>query len=195
MTQVADPGAKRWMGGGLLRKEDPKLITGQGRYTDDIALPGMLYLAFARSPVAHATIARIDTSAAKELPGVVAVFTGEELASEWAAAMPCAWPVTSRTYPGEPTQEARVPDHWPVAKDRVRYMGEIVAVVVADTREHAVDATEAVDVDYDELPVVDGIEEAVTATRSTPGTCATATSTRSSPRPRWWSRSAISTPG
>ena len=57
MTQVAEPGAKRWMGGGLLRKEDPKLITGQGRYTDDIALPGMLWLAFVRSPVAHANIA------------------------------------------------------------------------------------------------------------------------------------------
>ncbi|MFL6188552.1 MAG: xanthine dehydrogenase family protein molybdopterin-binding subunit [Actinomycetes bacterium] len=161
MTQVAGPEATRWMGGGLKRKEDPKLITGQGRYTDDIALPGMLWLAFARSPVAHATIASIDTSAAKELPGVVAVYTGEELASEWAAAMPCAWPVTSRTFPGEPTADARVPDHWPVARDRVRYMGEIVAVVVADTREHAVDATEAIEVDYDELPVVDGIEEAL----------------------------------
>ncbi|MFL6184726.1 MAG: xanthine dehydrogenase family protein molybdopterin-binding subunit, partial [Actinomycetes bacterium] len=161
MTQVAGPEATRWMGGGLKRKEDPKLITGQGRYTDDIALPGMLWLAFARSPVAHATIASIDTTAAKELPGVVAVYTGEELASEWAAAMPCAWPVTSRTFPGEPTADARVPDHWPVARDRVRYMGEIVAVVVADTREHAVDATEAIEVDYDELPVVDGIEEAL----------------------------------
>ncbi|MGH2814933.1 MAG: xanthine dehydrogenase family protein molybdopterin-binding subunit, partial [Actinomycetota bacterium] len=161
MTQVAGAEATRWVGGGLKRKEDPKLITGQGRYTDDIALPGMLWLAFARSPVAHATIASIDTSAAKELPGVVAVYTGEELASEWGAAMPCAWPVTSRTYPGEPTADARVPDHWPVARDRVRYMGEIVAVVVADTREHAVDATEAIEVDYDELPVVDGIEEAL----------------------------------
>ena len=143
MTQVAEPGAKRWVGGGLVRKEDPKLITGQGRYTDDLALPGMLWLAFARSPVAHANIASIDTSTAKEMPGVLAVFTGEELASEWAAAMPCAWPVTSRTYPGEPTEDARVPDHWPVARDRVRYMGEIVAVVVADSRQHAVDATEA----------------------------------------------------
>ncbi|MET0228151.1 MAG: molybdopterin cofactor-binding domain-containing protein, partial [Actinomycetes bacterium] len=160
MTQVAEPGAKRWMGGGLVRKEDPKLITGQGRFTDDIALPGMLWLAFARSPVAHANIASIDTSAAKELPGVVAVYTGEELASEWAAAMPCAWPVSSRTYPGENTHDPRVPDHWPVAKDRVRYMGEIVAVVVADSREHAMDATEAVDVDYDELPVVTDIEAA-----------------------------------
>jgi aerobic carbon-monoxide dehydrogenase large subunit len=161
MTQVAEPGAKRWMGGGLLRKEDPKLLTGQSQYVEDIALPGMLWLAFARSPVAHANIASIDTAAAKELPGVVGVFTGPELADEWAAALPCAWPVTSRSYPGEPTADARVPDHWPVAMDRVRYMGEIVAVVVADSRAHAIDATEAVEVDYDELPVVSGIEEAL----------------------------------
>ena len=83
MTQVAEPGAKRWVGGGVLRKEDPELLTGQGRYVDDIALPGMLWLSFVRSPVAHATITSIDTSAAKELPGVTAVFTGEELAEEW----------------------------------------------------------------------------------------------------------------
>ncbi|HEX8134685.1 MAG TPA: molybdopterin cofactor-binding domain-containing protein [Actinomycetes bacterium] len=161
MTQVAEPGAKRWVGGGVLRKEDPELLTGQGRFVDDIALPGMLWLSFVRSPVAHANIARIDTSAAKELPGVVAVFTGEELASEWAASMPCAWPIADRTMPEEPTTDARVPDHWPVAKDRVRYMGEIVAVVVADSREHAADAVEAVEVDYDELPVVTDLEEAL----------------------------------
>ncbi|HET7517271.1 MAG TPA: hypothetical protein VFN05_06180, partial [Actinomycetes bacterium] len=73
MTQVAEPEAKRWVGGGVLRKEDPELLTGQGRYVDDIALPGMLWLSFVRSPVAHATITSIDTSAAKELPGVTAV--------------------------------------------------------------------------------------------------------------------------
>src|SRR4029450_7249076 len=103
----------------------------------------MLWLAFARSPVAHANIARIDTSAAKELPGGVAVDTGEELPSERPAAIPCPWPVSSRTYPGENTHDPRVPAHWPVAKDRVRYMGEIVAVVAADSRQHAKDATDA----------------------------------------------------
>ena len=154
MTQVAEPEAKRWVGGGILRKEDPELLTGQGRYVDDIALPGMLWLSFVRSPVAHATIANLDTAAAKELPGVLAVFTGQELADEWAAAMPCAWPIGNRIMPEEPTADARIPDHWPVAKDRVRFMGEIVAVVVADSREHAADAIEAVEVDYDELPVV-----------------------------------------
>ena len=161
MTQVAEPEVKRWVGGGLLRKEDPELLTGQGRYVDDIALPGMLWLSFVRSPVAHATIASIDTSAAKQLPGVQAVFTGQELAEEWAAAMPCAWPIADRTMPDEPSADARIPDHWPVAKDRVNFMGEIVAVVVADSREHAADAIEAVEVDYDELPVVTDMMEAI----------------------------------
>ena len=161
MTQVAEPEVKRWVGGGLLRKEDPELLTGQGRYVDDIALPGMLWLSFVRSPVAHATIASIDTSAAKQLPGVQAVFTGQELAEEWAAAMPCAWPIGDRTMPDEPSADARIPDHWPVAKDRVNFMGEIVAVVVADSREHAADAIEAVEVDYDELPVVTDMMSAI----------------------------------
>ena len=161
MTQVAEPEVKRWVGGGLLRKEDPELLTGQGRYVDDIALPGMLWLSFVRSPVAHATITSIDTSAAKQLPGVQAVFTGQELAEEWAAAMPCAWPIADRTMPDEPSADARIPDHWPVAKDRVNFMGEIVAVVVADSREHAADAIEAVEVDYDELPVVTDMMEAI----------------------------------
>jgi carbon-monoxide dehydrogenase large subunit len=163
MTQVAEPEAKRWVGGGILRKEDPELLTGQGRYIDDIALPGMLWLSFVRSPVAHATIGRVDVAAAKELPGVVAVFTGQDLASDWVAAMPCGWPIADRVMPDEPTADPRVPDHWPVAKDRVRYMGEIVAVVVADSREHAADGVEAVEVDYDELPVVIDMEEALKA--------------------------------
>src|SRR5919201_3550236 len=106
MTQVAEPeAARRWMGGGLPRKEDPKLLTGQGRFVDDIALPGMLWLAFVRSPVAHANLTRVDVSAATELPGVVAVLTGQDLAGEWAGGLPCAWPVTSRSYPGPPTQD------------------------------------------------------------------------------------------
>jgi carbon-monoxide dehydrogenase large subunit len=160
MTQVAEPEAKRWVGGGILRKEDPELLTGQGRYVDDIALPGMLWLAFVRSPVASATIAGIDTSAAKELPGVRAVYTGHELADDWALPLPCAWPIGNRTNFEDP-DDPRTPDHWPVAKDRVRYMGEIVAVVVADSREHAADAIEAVEVDYDELPVVTDMMKAL----------------------------------
>ena len=162
MTQTVEPeAAQRYMGQGLLRKEDPELLTGEGRYVDDITLPGMAWLAFARSPVAHARITRIDTSAAKQMPGVVAVFTGEELAGEWAAGLPCAWPIANRVLPEEPTRDARLPDHWPLAKDRVRYQGDAVAVVVADSRAHAKDALEAIDVDYEELPVVTDMEEAL----------------------------------
>jgi carbon-monoxide dehydrogenase large subunit len=161
MTQVAEPEAKRWVGGGVLRKEDPELLTGQGRFVDDIALPGMLWLSFVRSPVAHANLARVDVSAAKSMPGVVAAFTGQDLADEWAAGMPCAWPIANRTLPEDPTDDARIPDHWPLAKDRVRFMGEIVAVVVADSRERAADAIEAVEVDYDELPVLTDMEDAL----------------------------------
>jgi carbon-monoxide dehydrogenase large subunit len=162
MTQVAEPeAAKRYMGQGLLRKEDPELLTGHGRFVDDITVPGMAWFAVARSPVAHARITRIDTSAAKQLPGVLAVFTGEELASDWAAGMPCAWPIGNRTMPENVSRDPRMPDHWPLAKDRVRYQGDGVAVVVADSRAHAKDALEAVDVDYDELPVVTDMKEAL----------------------------------
>src|SRR4029453_10427379 len=97
MTQVAEPeAAKKFVGGGVLRKEDPELLTGQGRFVDDIALPGMLWLSFVRSPVAHPNLARVDRDAAKDMPGGVAVFTGQDLADEWAAAMPCGWPIADR---------------------------------------------------------------------------------------------------
>jgi aerobic carbon-monoxide dehydrogenase large subunit len=161
MTQVAEPEVRRWVGGGVLRKEDPTLLTGQGHFVDDLALPGMLWMATVRSPVAHADITSIDTSAAKQMPGVVGVYTGDEVAAEFAAPMPCAWPLADREMPDEPTGEARVPEHWPVARGRVRYAGEVVAVVVADSREHALDAVEGVDVEYDELPVVTDMEEAL----------------------------------
>jgi carbon-monoxide dehydrogenase large subunit len=162
MTQVADQeAAKRWVGGGVLRKEDPELLTGQGRFVDDLALPGMLWMSLVRSPVAHANLARVDVSGALKMPGVVAAFTGQDLASEWASAMPCAWPIADRVLPDPNTADPRIADHWPVAKDKVRYSGEVVAVVVADSREHAADAVEAVEVDYDELPVLTRAEEAL----------------------------------
>jgi aerobic carbon-monoxide dehydrogenase large subunit len=162
MTQVAEPEtAKKFVGGGVLRKEDPELLTGHGRFVDDIALPGMLWMSFVRSPVAHANLTRVDVSGALKMPGVVAAFTGQDLAPEWAIGMPCAWPIADRVLPDEPTADPRIPDHWPVAQDKVRYSGEIVAVVVADSRGHAKDAVEAVEVDYDELPVVTSAEQAL----------------------------------
>src|SRR6266508_2876968 len=142
----------RYIGSRMLRKEDAPLIAGQGRYVDNLVLPGMLFMAVVRSPMAHARITGVDVSAALQVPGVVAAYSGADLASDWAAGLPCAWPVAPET---------RIPTHWPVAQDKARMVGDPVAVVVADTREHAVDGAEAVDVDYDPLPPVTSIEQAL----------------------------------
>ena len=148
MTQAPE----RYMGGGIPRKEDPALVTGQGTYTDNMKLPGMLHFALLRSPFAHAKITHIDVSAAREQPGVVAAFAGEDLADEWAAPIPCAWQVT---------EDLKTPDHWPIAKDEVHYVGDAVAVVVASDRYTAQDALEHIDVDYEPLDVVTDMDEAV----------------------------------
>jgi carbon-monoxide dehydrogenase large subunit len=151
MAQVAEH-AERYVGQGVLRKEDPELVTGEARYIDDIHLAGMVWVAVARSPIAHARISGVNLGRVREMPGVVAAYSGEDLSDQWAGALPCAWPIAQRAFPAEPTSEdARMPDHWPVARDVVRYVGDAVAVVVADSRAHAKDALEAVEVDYDPL--------------------------------------------
>src|SRR6266496_143064 len=142
----------RYIGSRMLRKEDALLVTGHGRFLDNLSLPGMVWVAVVRSPMAHARITRVDTSAALQLPGVAAAYSGADLASEWAAGLPCGWPVAPVT---------NIPNHWPVAQDKARLIGDAVAVVVADTRAHAVDGAEAVDVDYEQLPAVTSIEEAL----------------------------------
>jgi carbon-monoxide dehydrogenase large subunit len=133
------------------RKEDARLITGRTMWTDNITLPGMLHMAVLRSPMAHARITGIDVSPARERPGVIAAFSGRDLADEMAG-LPCAWPVT---------EDMVHPDHLPLATDEVRHTGEAVAVVVARDRASAVDALEAIEVDYDELPVVLDMEAAL----------------------------------
>lgn len=133
------------------RKEDARLITGRTMWTDNVTLPGMLHLAILRSPMAHARITSIDVSAARELPGVVAAYSGQDFADEMAS-LPCAWPVT---------EDIVIPDHLPIAVNEVRHTGEAVAVVVARDRESAIDALEAIEVDYDELPVVLDMDDAV----------------------------------
>ncbi|TAM71038.1 MAG: xanthine dehydrogenase family protein molybdopterin-binding subunit [Microbacteriaceae bacterium] len=134
------------------RKEDQRLITGRSRYTDNMVLPGMLHLALLRSPFAHANITSLDVEAARKAPGVVAVLTGKDVADEQGS-IPSAWPVT-------PDQKA-VP-YLPIAIERVAFAGEIVACVIARTAAQARDALDAIDVDYDELPVVLDLEEAFT---------------------------------
>ncbi|HEX5493196.1 MAG TPA: xanthine dehydrogenase family protein molybdopterin-binding subunit [Mycobacteriales bacterium] len=136
----------------MLRKEDARLIAGQTRWTDSITLPGLLHLALVRSPVAHGRITRVNLDAARELPGVVAAYSGADLAAELGT-LPCAWPVTP---------DMVHPDHRPLAVDEVRHVGEAVAVVVARDRYAAADAAEAVEVDYDPLPAVTDMTEALT---------------------------------
>jgi carbon-monoxide dehydrogenase large subunit len=141
---------EKYVGGGVPRKEDPALVTGQATWTDNIKLPGMLHASLLRSPFAHANITNIDVSAAKEQSGVVAVFTGEDLADEWAGIIPCGYQIT---------EDMRTPDHWPLARDEVNYAGDAVAVVVATDRYTAKDALEFIEVDYEELPVVTDLEK------------------------------------
>ncbi len=155
MVETAER-AERYVGGGVLRKEDPELLTGEARFIDDIAIPGMVWVAFVRSPFAHARIRGVDVSAAQALPGVVAAFGGDDLAEEWEAGLPCAWPIAKRSFPDPTTEDPRMPDHWPLARDKARFAGEAVAVVVAASRAAAKDAVESVEVDYEPLePVLD----------------------------------------
>jgi carbon-monoxide dehydrogenase large subunit len=146
-TQAAGP----QIGRARLRKEDARLITGQTTWTDNIVLPGLLHLAFARSPFAHAKIRSVDVSAALKLPGVVAAFSGADFAAEQGS-LPCAWPVT---------EDIVIPAHPAMAVDEVRYVGEAVAVVVCRDRYTAADAVAAIDVDYDPLPPVLDIRTAL----------------------------------
>ena len=139
------------IGRARLRKEDARLITGQTNWTDNIVLPGLLHLAFARSPFAHAKIKSVDVSAALKLPGVVAAFSGADFAAEQGS-LPCAWPVT---------EDIVIPNHPAMAVDEVRYVGEAVAVVVCRDRYAAADAVAAIDVDYDPLPPVLDIRTAL----------------------------------
>lgn len=129
------------VGRARLRKEDARLLTGQTNWTDNIQAAGMLHLAILRSPTAHARVERVDVSHALELPGVVAAFTGSDLA-EGMGSLPCAWPVT---------EDMVHPDHPPLAVDEVRHAGDPVAVVVARDRYAAADALEAVEVEYEPL--------------------------------------------
>jgi aerobic carbon-monoxide dehydrogenase large subunit len=143
------------IGAAVRRKEDARFLTGAGRYTDDIRRPGQLYAHFVRSPVAHARIVSVDTTAAATAPGVMAVFTGQDLAAAGVGGLPCGWQIHNRD--GSAMAE---PPHPPLAPDRVRYVGDGVAVVVARTAADAVRAAALVDVEYDVLPAAVGVLDA-----------------------------------
>ncbi|HEU4902362.1 MAG TPA: xanthine dehydrogenase family protein molybdopterin-binding subunit, partial [Flavisolibacter sp.] len=142
------------IGKSVKRVEDNRFITGKGNYTDDIILPRQTYAAFVRTPYAHAKISSIDSTAALAMPGVVAIYTGADVAA--LNGVPCGWQVNFKN--GDTMKE---PKHPLLAVDKVRYAGEAVAIVIAETREQACDAAEAVQVEYEELPVVVNAAEAV----------------------------------
>jgi aerobic carbon-monoxide dehydrogenase large subunit len=140
-----------YVGQAMRRREDPRFITGRGIYVDDIARPGTLHMAVVRSPEAHARIVSVDTSAALERTDVVGVFTGEDLDLE--GPLPMAWV--------PPGVEVNTPEHWPLARGKVGYVGQAVAVVVGTDKYSVIDAAEDVIVEYDPLPVVVDMEKAL----------------------------------
>src|SRR5947208_856613 len=143
---------ERLFGKAIRRREDPRFITGRGQYVDDVKLPGMTYAAFVRSPHAHARIRRIDTSGALKHPGVVAVFTGKDMAG--VNSLPCGWDLRKeKNIPGVVQDLAMVP-HMPLTADVARHVGDPVAVVIAESQAAAVDAVDRVKVDWEPLPSV-----------------------------------------
>jgi carbon-monoxide dehydrogenase large subunit len=147
--------ASRIFGSGIKRLEDPRLITGQAKYTDDFVLPGMAHLAVARSPYAHARIKAIRTKKAAAMEGVLAVYTGKDMKDAGFGGIPCAWVV--------PGSDTKTPAYPPIAIDIVRYVGNAVAIVVAEDRYLARDAADAVEVDYEPLGVTVDAEKATKA--------------------------------
>src|SRR5882762_1501671 len=137
------------IGARVARKEDYRFLTGAGQYTDDIALPGQTYAAFVRSPHAHAVLKSVRTERARKSPGVIAVYTGADLAASKVGGLPCGWLITDVK-----GQHMKEPPYPPLAQGKVRHVGERVAVVIAETQAQARDAAELVEVDYQALPAV-----------------------------------------
>ena len=153
MTVTESTTGNTVLGQRLLRKEDPALLTGEAVYTNDMKVPGALWLAVLRSPFAHARITSIDVSGALAIDGVHSAHTGADLADSWESPMPCAWPVTD---------DMKNPAHYPLAVDKVTYVGDGVVAVLAESEAIAHDALDAIEVDYEPLPAVLDLEEAMT---------------------------------
>jgi len=144
------------IGASVKRKEDRRFITGKGRYVDDIKLVGLTHAQFIRSPHAHAKVKGIDSSEAMKMPGVVAVLTGLQIVDDKVGNLICGWAITSKD--GSPMKMGA----WPaMAPETVRFVGQAVAVVIAETKNQAKDAAEAVVVDYEELEAVPDIRAAI----------------------------------
>ncbi len=144
------------IGASVVRKEDRRFTTGKGRYVDDIKLQDMTHAHFIRSPHAHAKVKSIDSSAAMKMPGVVGVLTGQQIVDDKVGNLICGWAITSKD------GTAMKMGAWPaMAPETVRFAGQAVAVVIAETKNQAKDAAEAVVVDYEELPVAADIRAAI----------------------------------
>src|SRR5262245_12972830 len=150
-------GAK-YFGASVPRREDPRLLRGEGRFVDDIKLPGMLHVAFVRSPHAHARVAAVRVEAARGMPGVARVFTFSDLA-RWMKPLPLFGAVPPGLAARVDVRMKQAPQ-WPMCRDVVRHVGEIVAMVIADSRALAEDGAERVEVDYEPLPAVIDVDAA-----------------------------------
>jgi len=146
------------IGASVRRKEDVRFLSGRGNYTDDINRPGQLYAVMRRSDRPHAKILSIDTAAASKAPGVVAIFTGADMAKEEIGGLPCGWQIHNKD--GSPMAE---PPHPVLAVGKVRHVGDPVAVVIADTKQQARDAAELIAIDYQDLPSVSSTPDALAA--------------------------------
>src|SRR6478672_9940986 len=141
------------IGQSVLRKEDARFLTGTGQFTDDVTMARQTHAYFLRSPHAHAAIRGIDVTKAKAAPGVVGVFTGADLTG--VNGLPCGWLITGTD--GKPMNE---PPHPVLAQGKVRYVGDPVAMVVAESLDAAKDAAERIAVDYEVLPAVADVRDA-----------------------------------
>ena len=145
--------SEKGMGSSVLRKEDYRFITGRGKYTDDINHSNQLHAYFLRSPVAHANLISVDIESAKSSPGVVAIYTSKDID----ASLPCGW--EAPTKPGTPPMHE---PPWPVfAKDKIRFVGEMIAVVIAETVNQAKDACDLINIEYEDLPAVVSPKKAI----------------------------------
>ena len=150
--------ANEGIGASVRRVEDARLLRGGGRFVADIVIPGELYCAIVRSSHAHAIIRKIDAAQAAAAPGVVAVFSGADMAADRVGPMRTLWAIRGAN--GIPMAE---PPRWALARERVRHVGEPVAIVIGGTREQALDASELLDIDYAPLPAVIDARGAVAA--------------------------------
>lgn len=148
---MTDSKTEKYFGQALKRKEDPRFITGTGNYTDDVVIPGTLHAAMVRSPYPHAKLRGIDTESVKDMPGVIRVLTGQDVKDAGLGSIPVGWLLP----------ELKTPAHPAIALDEANHVGDIVAVVIAETRAQAEDAAAALEVDYDALPAVSSASAAL----------------------------------